>query len=126
MRRCGAVSRHLYFEAQRRWFAKPAADIRPFDRFSAGRRLSDLYPYWRLGGPVRPQGRAGLHGRQGLANARDWRRSLMATKGDVKTDVERIREAIRLLNLTLDKCNELLVQAEAIQVSKGGRGQARM
>lgn len=50
----------------------------------------------------------------------------MATKGDVKTDVERIREAIRLLNLTLDKCNELLVQAEAIQVSKGGRGQARM
>jgi hypothetical protein len=39
----------------------------------------------------------------------------MATTGDGKTDVERIREAISLLSLALDKCNELLVQAEEIQ-----------
>jgi hypothetical protein len=42
----------------------------------------------------------------------------MATEGDEKTDVERIREVVRLLNLALDKCNELLVQAEkSIQLS---------
>jgi hypothetical protein len=42
----------------------------------------------------------------------------MATKGDEKTDVERIREAIRLINLALDKCNSLLERAEkSIQLS---------
>ena len=36
----------------------------------------------------------------------------MATTGDEKAELETIRQVIRLLNVALDNCNKLLVQAE--------------
>lgn len=50
----------------------------------------------------------------------------MATKGDEKTDVEKIREVIRLLNLALDKCNKLLVHTEECIQSSGQDNEPRL
>ena len=42
----------------------------------------------------------------------------MATNGKQKSDVERIREVIRLLNRALRNCTKLLVEAKAsVQLS---------
>ena len=43
----------------------------------------------------------------------------MRTTGDENTEVDRIREVIRLLMLALDNCNKLLVQAEEANQSSG-------
>ena len=50
-------------------------------------------------------------GTPALTAARSWDPS-MVTKGDEKTEAERIREMIRMLHHALDNCNKLLALAE--------------
>lgn len=50
----------------------------------------------------------------------------MAAKDDGKTEIERLREVIRLLNRAIYDCNRLLMQAEASIEASGQDNEPRL
>ena len=125
-RRCGAVSRQFRTFVPERWFVETGAIyVRPAGPH-AGQRLSAQRPVSRVERARSSHGGRAFRAQRGLDAARSWRREWMATEGEPKTDVERIMEMIRLLNLALDRCNKLLAQAEDSVQASGQDNEPRL